>query len=384
MKKKILIDASTVTFQVDGLSNYIINIIKYLPAESFSQFEYTVLINPGLKRPELTTLLEAGDFKIIKRKIASIGPKRDWGMFWFLRRHEKNYDLIHITSSNFPLSLRNGICTIHDLTFKKYFDSPKYTFNLATTYMDMVVRNCLKYAKSIIAVSQSTKNELINNFNIDEKTSDKINVIHEGWEHLTHYTSDKKNPCEAQVLVKNNYLFYLGTTRKHKNLSNLLLAFKIAIEHIPADKKLAISGSDKHISNKELSLISEINKNGKRIIFTGYLSNACVEEYFINADAYIFPSLSEGFGLPVLEAFYYNKPVLCSNTTSLPEVAGDAALYFDPHDPKSIAKVINEFYSNPPDKDALIKKGRDQLTKFSWVKAAQQTTNIYKKCLALD
>ena len=383
MKKRILIDATTVTFQVDGLSNYIINLIKHLPVDSFNQFEYTVLLNPNINRQEFTDYLKQGDFRVIERKIAPIGPKRDWNMFWFLQKHEKNYDLVHITSSNFPVSLRKGVCTIHDLTFRKYFDNPKYTFNLATTYMDWVVRNCMKYAKAVIAVSQSTKNELLQGYHLNAAANKKTHVIYEGWEHLINYNKNEEGTGEGELLVKDNYLFYLGTSRKHKNLSNLLLAFKLAMNHIPANKKLAISGSDKYINNMDLSVISEINKPEKRIFFTGYLSNARVETYFKNADAYIFPSLSEGFGIPVLEAFYYEKPVLCSNTTSLPEVAGDAALYFNPHEPQSIADTIIAFYTKSPDKELLINRGKDQLTKFSWVKAAHETIAVYKKCLEL-
>lgn len=383
MKKRILIDASTVTFQVDGLSNYIINLIKYLPEESFHEFEYTVLLNPNTNRKELTDYVAQGNFKVIERRIAPIGPKRDWNMFWFLLKHEKNYDLVHITSSNFPVSLRKGVCTIHDLTFRKYFDSPKYTFNLATTYMNWVVRNCMKYAKAVIAVSESTKNELLSGYHLNAAANEKIRVIYEGWEHLIHYNKNEETGGEEELLVKDNYLFYLGTSRKHKNLSNLLAAFKLALNHIPANKKLAISGSDKYINNMDLSIISEINKTGKRIFFTGYLSNARVETYFKNADAYVFPSLSEGFGIPVLEAFYYEKPVLCSNTTSLPEVAGDAALYFDPHDPQSIADTIIRFYNSTPDKQLLVDKGKEQLAKFSWAKAASETVDVYKKCLGI-
>ncbi|HEX2682365.1 MAG TPA: glycosyltransferase family 1 protein [Ferruginibacter sp.] len=383
MKKRILIDATTVTFQVDGLSNYIINLIKHLPEASFDHFEYTVLMNPNINRRELTDHVKNGNFKVIERKVAPIGPKRDWDMFWFLLKHEKNYDLIHITSSNFPVSLRKGVCTIHDLTFRKYFDNPKYTFNLATKYMNWVVRNCMKYAKAVIAVSQSTKQELLNGYHLDLAAKEKIHVIYEGWEHLIHYNKNEEDPCEGDRMVNDDYLFYLGTSRKHKNLSNLLSAFKLAMPHIPANKKLAISGSDKYINNMDMSVISDVNSSGKRIYFTGYLSNACVEKYFKNADAYIFPSLSEGFGIPVLEAFYYEKPVLCSNTTSLPEVAGDAAFYFDPHDPQSIANTIINFYNNPPDKNLLAERARLQLKKFSWAKASRETVAVYKNCLGL-
>ncbi|MGB4935520.1 MAG: hypothetical protein WBO30_00785, partial [Ferruginibacter sp.] len=94
MKKRILIDASTVTSQIDGLSHYIINLIKYLPEPSFAFFEYTVVINKGLQRNALTDLLTDSRIAVIEAKIASIGPKRDWDMYWFLRKYKKQFDLI--------------------------------------------------------------------------------------------------------------------------------------------------------------------------------------------------------------------------------------------------------------------------------------------------
>ncbi|HUS03579.1 MAG TPA: glycosyltransferase family 1 protein [Chitinophagaceae bacterium] len=376
MKKKVLIDATPVTSLVDGLSHYIINLIKYLPGQSFNEFEYTILINKGLTREEFTSFLATGKYKILERKIAPIGPKRDWDMFWFLVKYKKKFDLIHITSNNYPFSLGKGICTIHDITFKRYFDHPKYSFNLATTYMNAVIKRCLKKSTAIIAVSNSTKNELLKWYGLSEKKQNKIRVVYQGWEHLLKYDAVE---CIDKFTISNQYLFYLGTTRIHKNISHLLTAFKLSVPHIPAHKKLAISGSSKYLKKEDKILLREINDKGPRIIFTDYLSNECVEKYFKNADAYILPSLSEGFGIPILEAFYYQTPVLCSNTTSLPEVAGNAALYFDPYDPEDIANAIIKFYNEPVISQKLIAAGNEQLKKFSWTKTAAETVEIYRK-----
>ncbi len=379
MKKKILIDASTVTSLIDGLSNYIINLIKYLPTKTFDEFEYSILINKGLVREEFTSLLQSGKYKVLEKNIAPIGPKRDWDMFWFLLKYKSKFDLIHITSNNYPFSLGKGVCTIHDITFKKYFDHPKYSFNLATIYMNAVIKNCLKRSSAVIAISNSTKNELIKWYNLNENQKEKIKVVYEGWEHLNEYKST--NICTDEFPTTNDYIFYLGTFRIHKNISNLLKAFKLAMNEIPSHKKLAISGSGKNLNKTDNQLIAEINKDNERVIFTGYLSNFCVEKYFENADAYILPSLSEGFGIPILEAFYYNIPVLCSNTTSLPEVAGNAAMYFDPYDATDIAQAIINLYSNPALPAKLIEEGKKQLKKFSWSDTSSQTVNTYRDCI---
>ena len=168
MKKKILIDASTVTSQLDGLSHYILNLIKYLPEASFEIFDYSVLINKGLQRKAITDQLSDPRIQVIEAGIAPIGPKRDWNMFWFLSKHQKDFDLVHITSNNYPFALKKGVCTIHDITFKKFFDSPPFTFNLAQFYMDRVIRNALKKAKAIITVSQATKNDLVETYQLKQ------------------------------------------------------------------------------------------------------------------------------------------------------------------------------------------------------------------------
>ncbi len=382
MKKRILIDASTVTSQIDGLSHYTINLIKYLPEESFEKFDYSVVINKGLKRNTLTELLANPRLRVIEAKIASIGPKRDWDMFWFLRRYKKQFDLIHITSSNYPMTLTNGICTIHDITFKKYFDSPRFTFNLAPIYMNWVVKAALRNARAIITVSKSTKNELVKAYQLDEKASNKIHPVwHGGWEHLVHEVESGEEICTDERPKAGNYLLYVGTHRKHKNISNLLLSFKLAMPQIPIEKKLKIIGSEKHLNPADLQVINDINANGTRVTFTGYLSQACVDMYFENADAFIFPSLSEGFGLGVLEAFYYNIPLICSNITSIPEIAGEAALYFDPVEPQNIADAIARFYADPQIAVSLKTAGAERIKLFSWKKNAAATVAFYESCL---
>ena len=380
MKKKILIDATPVRSLVDGLSNYIINLIKYLPEESFNEFEYTILIYKGVTRADFTSFLNAGKYKVLEKKIAPIGPKRDWDMFWFLLKYKKKFDLIHITSNNYPFSLGKGICTIHDITFKRYFDHPKYSFNLATVYMNAVIKHSLKKSTAVIAVSNSTKKELIKWYHPEKQQQDKIKVIYEGWEHLKEYKNN--DTCPDKFPEANEYIFYLGTSRIHKNITNLIKAFKLALADIPAGKKLAISGVSKYLNENDKKLLQEINSSGIRVVFTGYLTNECVEKYFRKADAYILPSLSEGFGIPILEAFYYDTPVLCSNTTSLPEVAGNAAIYFDPYDPADIANAIIKLYNEPLLQEKLTEAGRIQLNKFSWEKTAKETVDVYKAALS--
>lgn len=378
-QKNILFDCSTLTKQVDGLSVYIINLLDSMLAVNDNKFKFTVLVNPGLERPEFFSIVERYKLAIITHRIAPIGPKRDWHMFRFLKEYRGRFDLVHIPNNWSPIMMKGGIVTIHDLTFKRFFDSPKLTYHLAVNYMGFVVKRLLNNADGIIAVSESTKNDLIRYYKLSDKQAKKIKVIYEGWQHFETNNSSQavcKEPVETQP-----YLFYVGTNRKHKNIERLIIAFEEALKQIDQPVKLIITGSNKYMSESLNERVARLNQGREKVKFTGYLPDECVKQYFKHASAFIFPSLSEGFGLPVLEAFYYGVPVLCSNTTSLPELGGDAVMYFDPSSEAAIARTIVSFFKNPAVAEELKAKGKERLSLFSWKKAAAETMHLYEQTL---
>ena len=379
MKFKIIIDATTIEKKKDGLSQYIIALINNLPQSSFELFEFIILINPGVEREELSATIQSGKFTILTKKISPIGPKRDWDMFWFFLKNKNKFDLFHSTSNQYPFFFKNGIATIHDIIFSKYLDAPWWTFNFAKNYLHLIVKNSLYKSAAVIAVSAATKNELSSQYKLSSTINNKIQVIYEGWEHLLSNGEDEE---KLDVIDSfGNYLFYVGATRVHKNLSGLIKAFVLARANIPDNINLVISGDVRYIKDEDKKLVDELNKNGKKIIFTGFVSNNRLQTIFKNADAFIFPTFNEGFGIPVLESFYFKKPLLCSNVSSLPEIAGDAALYFDPSDPADIAKTIIYFYANPALWQTLIEKGVQRLAFFSWKITAEKTVALYKEIL---
>ena len=378
MKKRVLIDATTVIEKKDGLSQYIISILEHLPASAFDEFHFMVLVNKNLQRKEFRDIISKNKFEIIEVNIAPIGPKRDWDMFVFLKKHKSKFDLFHSTSNQYPLFLKNGIATVHDITFKKYLNSSWWTFNMASRYLNLVIKRSIKNAAAVIAVSKYTRQDLIKNYRVDIVTQKKIKVIYEGWEHLINDAEEIK---PEKLPDYGTYLFYVGTTRAHKNMRNLLRAFEIVCIELPENIKLVISGNETYLDEADKKIIAGINKNGERIVFTGFVSKIVLEHLFRQATAFIFPSLSEGFGIPVLESFYFDKPLLCSNATSLPEIAGDAALYFDPQKPESIAEIILYFFNNRYLEKQLVDKGTERLKLFSWKTAAAETVELYRSVL---
>ena len=296
-------------------------------------------------------------------------------MFWFLRKYKTKFDLFHSTSNQYPLYLKKGIATIHDITFRKYLNAPWYTFKTASFFLNLVIKNSLYRSVAVIAVSEFTKNDLVNKYQLNEKIQKKISVIYEGWEHLIN--SDDNEVVNTELFEFENYLFYVGTTRVHKNMKNLLKAFIIAANEINENISLVIVGNESYLDAEDKKSINAINEKYKRVFFTGFVSKKELDYLFTNCRAFIFPSLSEGFGIPVLEAFYFKKPLLCSNSTSLPEIAGNAALYFDPSSPEDIARSVITLYKDPAIGPGLVKKGEERLQLFSWKKTASQTVQLY-------
>ena len=375
MKIRIWIDATTVIERIDGLSQYIINLLKYMPTEAFDKFDISVLLNPNIRRKDLMELINKGKFTIIYASIAPIGPRRDWNMFWFLRKNKGKYDIFHNTSSQYPFYLRGGIATIHDLTFKKHHNTSRRFFGLDKIYLDLVIRHSVKSAETIITVSQNSCNDLLSYYPREKDLKQKIVVIHEGWEHLE---TEKNEETRSVNLSCNNYFIYLGSARMHKNLSRLIDAFAMALPRLPDTVNLLISGDMLLLKGKDKKKVIEINKNKKRIFFAGIIPQEELSVYFKQAKAFVFPSLSEGFGLPVLESFYFNVPLLCSQTSSFPEIAGDAALFFNPFDIKNIADSMVKIINDPQLAETLVRKGKERLTFFSWKKTTTQILDVYQ------
>jgi len=374
MKPRIWVDATTIVNQIDGLSHYIIGLLMHMPEEAFKTFEISVLINPTINRPDVEELITSNKFNIVTASIAPIGPQRDWDLGWFLLRNKKKFDIFHSTSTQYPLFLKGGIATVHDLTFKKYFNGRFYKVGLAKMYLNLICRHAAKHADVIVAVSNSTSADLLKYYKNVNGLKEKSIVVHEGWEHIENeadFMIPPNIPCK-------NYFFYLGSSRIHKNLHGLLNAFEIALSRLPEDINLLISGNMSLLSKVEKLKVDKINSQGERIFFSGVIPPNELASYYKNARAFIFPSFSEGFGLPILESFYFKVPLLCSNISSFPEIAGDAALYFNPFDVNEMAKAMVNIIEENELAEVLVNKGTKRLKLFSWKQTSQNIFSIYQ------
>jgi glycosyltransferase involved in cell wall biosynthesis len=247
------------------------------------------------------------------------------------------------------------IVTVFDLINEKFNN----TFYRNKTYLNK--KEILNFADKIICISESTKNDLLKYYNIEEK---KISVVYLGYPEKINY---------LKKIFNLPYILFVGTRWKYKNFNKLLKAISIS-KFIKNNFQLVAFGGGK-FNNYEKSLIKKYDlKNIIQIDGNNEKLYSCYKY----ASMFVYPTQYEGFGLPILESFLYECPVACSHNSSLPEVAGEAAVYFDSNDEKDISKKIETVLLSKSLKKNLNEKAIIQLKKFSWSKCAQQTLNIYK------
>ena len=224
-------------------------------------------------------------------------------------------------------------------------------------------------ADLVLCVSDSTKKDLIQRFNVNPQ---KIRVTHLGFTPMK--IADQQTPF-AENRPDRPYLLFVGNRGIYKNGRRMMEAFASSIAR--REGMLLVFFGGESVSQAERDWISS-NGLEQQIVFVRG-DDKKLAQYYQGATAFVFPSLYEGFGLPLLEAMSAGCPVLCSNTSSFPEVARDAALYFDPTQVEAITSALNEFINDSTLRDHLIKKGFENIRDFTWKKCANLTLSAYKE-----
>ena len=370
MTKHILIDGTTISRHMDGLSQYILNVVSRLPQREDKR--YTIVVRPDECPEEYRTAWTSRGIEVITAPIAPIGPLREIQFRRWLRK-QRPFDAALIPSNQYPLALTiPSVYVVHDIIYERYPGQLGRQAKAKRYWLHYNVAQGLKKAHTVVAVSQFTKQEILHfHPKADEQ---KIQVVYEGWEHLQ--TPRQEVPVSVPF---DDYILYIGSSRGHKNLNGLLEAMSIASNQMPEHAGLVIAGDDRMLSADQKQRIETMK--GK-VITTGWLSQAELNAYCRQAKAIIFPSLCEGFGIPVLEAFYFRKPLLLSNASSLPEVAGDAAIYFDPMKSEEIAQQITQiWHMSDAEQAQWIAKEQQRLKLFSWQKTADEIEKILNDIL---
>jgi len=293
------------------------------------------------------------------------------GLAWQLKR--LGADLVHFGMVQQPV-LYGGrtVTTIHDLTTVRFKNPAKNTlvFTFKQQVYKLVIKRACSKSRAIIVPSEFVKKDLVGFSGIDPA---KIRVTYEAADRI-----DIK-AVAIKGLAGERFIMYIGRPTPHKNLERLIEAFvKLRADH--PDLVLVLAGR-KDANYRRIEAGVYDRQLSDCILFTDFVSEGQLRWLYENCAAYVFPSLSEGFGLPGLEAMVHGAPLVSSNATCLPEIYGQAAHYFDPLDTTSMVQAINDVLSDEKLRQRLISAGRDQVKTYSWNRLAKQTLEVYEKAL---
>ncbi|KKQ90154.1 MAG: glycosyl transferase, group 1 [Candidatus Curtissbacteria bacterium GW2011_GWC2_38_9] len=314
----------------------------------------------------------------------------------------QNLDLLHVPHFNVPIFYNppgfnllglhersefkgEFIVTIHDLIHHQFAETSTTARNLLIFKAKrlayrQVIAHAIKKSAKIIVPSKNIKEEVISTFRIDPS---KVVVTYEAAEeeYFDNQKLETRNPkLLNEYHIKTPFMIYVGNAYPHKNLEKLLEAFKIlTINHKPETRNLKLTlVCSRDVFWQRLAKQVQDQKLNGRVIMTSYIPARELSVLFRQAKAYVFPSLSEGFGIPGLNAMAAKIPVVCSDILTLKEIYGDAALYFDPNDPEDIASKINQVVSDSKIRSRLIDSGLQQVRKYSWQRMAKETLRVYE------
>lgn len=363
---KILYDhqAFSVYHLYSGISRYFCELMNHLSKDEEIEFELSILFsnNKFLEKADFVqerSLLKRVNVKNISKIISVINRQKSKR-----KLSEQNYDIFHPTYY-YPYFLdyiekKPFVLTVFDMIHEKY--SAMIPANDKTAdFKKMLIAKAAK----IVAISENTKKDIIECYHIDEN---KIKVIY----HANSLV--KPDKIDFNINFPPKYLLYVGVRKLYKNFEFFI---RSASSFLHSDENLGIVCVGIYpFAASEISLFRELNIQNK--IFHYRITDDVLYYLYEHAIALVHPSLYEGFGIPVLESFACGCPVVLSNASSLPEVGGDAAVYFDPQSEASLKDALTMVLHDEQLRNTLKSKGYKQLEKFSWTKSAEETKDLYK------
>ena len=284
-------------------------------------------------------------------------------------------DLIHYPCNVIGLRERTAaVVTVHDLTF---LEEPAWYRWERAAYNRWGVSNSVRRARRIVAVSEATATALVERLRVDR---DRIDVVYNGvGERFVPQDDATKDAVRAKYDLSAPFFLFVGTLEPRKNLVRVIHAWDQVADTIGQD--LVLVGREGWKA-EPIFEAAQIAKHSDRIRFIGFVDHGDLPGLMGTADALVYPSLAEGFGIPVAEAMACGTPVITSNVSSLPEVAGTAGLLVDPRDESAIAEAMRQFGENETVRDEYATRGIERAKTFSWRRSAEQTLETYRKALA--
>lgn len=363
--KKIVIDARELR---TSTGRYVERLLHYLQeVDTDKSHRYIVLLKPK----------DMDSWEPRSKRFTKVAcPHKEFtfaeqfGLLWQLVRLHP--DLVHFGMTQQPVLYQGAaITTMHDLTTLRFGNPSKnrFVFRLKQRIYFMVSYVAAHKSRAVITPSEYVKDDVARAMRINSR---KITVTYEAGEAMD------SSPDPIPALEGKTFLLYVGRPNPHKNLDRLVEAFSVLKQEMP-NLHLVLAGKEDTLFRRQAHRIK--NLGIPDVHFTGWISDGQLRWLYEHTATYIFPSLSEGFGLPGLEAMAHGAPVVSSNATCLPEIYGDAARYFDPQDVDAMVQAIKTVLTKPVVREALINEGHKQVKRYSWKRMAEQTLAIYQRVL---
>lgn len=375
---KIVIDARLYGLENAGLGRYVINLIEGLK-EADKNNQYAVL----LRRKYFNELNFSGNWKKVLADFPHYSFAEQFKLPGLIA--EDNPDLIHFPHFNFPIFYQGKfIVTIHDLLMQRYRGAkattlPFYFYYPKQLIAKYVFKKAVSLAQKVIVPSNAVRDEVKKYY---RPKDEKIVVTYEGYDERFKNKGDASGIIKKYFL-KSPYFIYAGNAYPHKNLTRAIEALVALNKTSGRDVKLVIVCPRNVFSKKLEELVMELNA-GEWVKLLGFVPDEELAELYSNSLGFLFPSLSEGFGLPGLEAMAAGTLVLASDTAVFKEVYKDRAIYFNPYNYASIEKSMEMVLSmDPAKRKKLTKENQEFVKRYSWRKMAEETLKIYEDCARL-
>lgn len=367
---RIGIDAHAIGAQQGGNETYIRNLITAL-AELDQENQYTLYFSVSQaaeawrnRYPNFQVRLLPPPTPLVRVPVA---------LAFELRR--RPVDVLHVQYTAPPFCPVPVVTTIHDLAFEHL---PETFTRRGKTQLRLTVRRTARNAAHILTVSEFSRQDIIRTYHL---SPEKITVTHNGCE--AQFTSQRASDSEAETIkqkfgITRDYLLAVGSLQPRKNLVRLLRAYAMLRNQQPEFRlQLVIVGRQLWLYQE---VLHEIKQQGfaSDVIVTGYASNEDLPTLYRSAVALVYPSLFEGFGLPPLEAMACGTPVITSNSSSLPEVVGSAALLVNPYEEDELAQAMWKVANDATLRSQLREAGIQQAKQFTWMAAANKTLAVYQ------
>ena len=370
---RIGISAEWLGTSAGGPETYVSNLIQNL-ALSQQGYRYHIYLSEQSQMP------------VYSRLGAHVHPYLMWGRSrWIVlpisqpvELIRRPVDLFHATFVAPPICPAPLILTVVDIGFERF---PHFYPRMVTKRLSALTRRGTKQAKLILSISEYTKQELVDCYGVDPG---RIRVTHLGVSDRFHQVADQEQvqTARAKYRLQDDYILYVGKVEPRKNLKRLIQAYSLLRRDRGVRHKLAIVGMWSYLNDDVRPTIASLGLQDD-VVIVGEAERADLPLLYNGASLFTYVSLMEGFGIPPIEAMACGIPVVVSNSTSLPEIVGDAGIYTDPLDSISIADGLYRGLKDDAFRTELVAKGLRRAKAFTWRATAEATSRAYKEALAM-